>query len=141
MRLEIRPDQSGSVAVLEEPGGAALGHAAEQLQDLEPEQRHERLLAGIGQIRVPALARGAEDTVVVDADDAADPDALAPLQCGEGAVEVGAGDGDFGEHGLGLGAARSVEPIPWSPQQAMHVSAPALFSWPRAASRQPGPTR
>ena len=39
-------------AVLEEPGGAALGHAAEQLLDLEPEQRDEGLLAGVGQVRV-----------------------------------------------------------------------------------------
>ncbi len=44
-------------AVLEEPRGAALGHAAEQLVDLEPEQRDERLLAGVGQVWVPAGAR------------------------------------------------------------------------------------
>src|SRR5918994_3537936 len=106
--------------------GAAAGHAAEQLQDLEPEQRHERLLAGIGQVGVPALARGAEHAVVVDADDAADPDAFAPLQLGEGAVQVGAGDADLGEQGPGLGAVDRVEPIARLLEQAVHVGAPAL---------------
>ena len=41
----------------------------------------------------------------------ADPDALAPLQLGEGAVEVGAGDALLGEHGLSLRAAEAVQPI------------------------------
>ena len=59
-------------AVLEEPCRAALGHAAEQLEDLEPEQRDEGLVAGIGQVGPPALAAAAEHAVVVDADDGAD---------------------------------------------------------------------
>ena len=67
-------------------------HAAEQLVDLEPEQRDERLLAGVGQVWPPALACRAEHAVLVDADDGADPDALGSLQRGEGAVEFGAGD-------------------------------------------------
>ena len=77
----------GQCAVPEEPGGAARGHAAEQLVDFDPEQWHERFLAGVRQIGMPARARRPEHGVVVDADDRADPDALAPLQRSEGLVE------------------------------------------------------
>ena len=51
---------------------------------------------------MPACARGPEHGVVVDANDAADPDALAPLQLGEGAVEVEVGGGEavLGQHGV-----------------------------------------
>jgi hypothetical protein len=70
-----------------------------------------------------------------------EPDAFVSLLRGEGAVEVGVGDADLGEHGRGLAAVRCVEPIARSPEQAVHVGAPALFSWPRAASRRPGPSR
>ena len=38
-------------------------------------------------------------------------DALAPLQLGERAVEVGAGEALLGEQGLGLGAAGRVQPV------------------------------
>ena len=47
----------GQRAILDEPRCAALGHASEQLQDLEPEQGDERLGAGIGQVGPPALRR------------------------------------------------------------------------------------
>ena len=59
---------------------AALGHPAEQLVDLEPEQRDEGLVAGIGQVRAPALAAGPEHAVLVDPDDGADRGALAPFE-------------------------------------------------------------
>jgi hypothetical protein len=99
-------DPGGSArqgAILEEPGGAALGDAAEQLQDLEPEQRDEGLLAGVRQVGAPAVARGPEHAVVVDTDDAADPDAFTPFQCGEGTVEIGRAEALLGEQGPGLG--------------------------------------
>jgi hypothetical protein len=51
---------AGQRAVPDEPCRAALGHAAEYLVDLEPEQRDEGLLAGVGQVRAPPLAAGAE---------------------------------------------------------------------------------
>jgi hypothetical protein len=73
---------------------------------------------------MPPRARGAKDAVVVDADDAADPDALAPYQLGERAIEIGAGDALLGEHGVSLRAVRSVEPIAPSLQQAVHLGAP-----------------
>lgn len=105
-------------AILEESRGAALGHPPEQLRDLEAEQRDKGLLAGVGQIRVPTLAAGAEHAAVINADDAADPDALAPLQRGEGAAEVGAGGAHVGEQCLRLRAVRNVEPIARSPAGA-----------------------
>ena len=88
-----------------------LGHTAEQFQNLEPEQRDERLLAGVGHVRAPALACGAEHGVVVDPDNAADPDALGALQLGEGAAEIGAGDAHVGAQGSGLRAVGVVQPI------------------------------
>jgi hypothetical protein len=65
---------------------------------------------------MPALACGAENSVFVDADDAADPDAFVSLQRGEGAVEVCSGHADLGEHGRGLAAVCCVEPIARSPE-------------------------
>jgi hypothetical protein len=53
---------------------------------LKPEQRDEGLVAGIGQIRSPALPEGAEHAIVVDPDDAADGGALRALQLGERAL-------------------------------------------------------
>jgi hypothetical protein len=102
-------------AVLEEFGGAALGHAPEQLQDLEPEHRDERLAASIGQVGPPALPAAAEHTVVVDADDRPDLDALGPRQLGKGAVEVGPGEAPLDEQGLGLGAALRVKAVASTP--------------------------
>ena len=74
-------------------------------------------LQASGRWGCPAGARRPEHGVVVDADDAADPDALPPLQLGERAIEIGAGDALLGEHGVSLGAVRSVEPIAPSLQQ------------------------
>jgi hypothetical protein len=65
-------------------------------------------VAGIGQIRSPALSEGAEHAIVVDPDDAADPDAFASLQLGEGALEVGTGKALLGEHGPTLRAVEAV---------------------------------
>jgi hypothetical protein len=52
---------------------------------------------------MPALPVAAEHTVVVDADDGPDLDALGALQLGKGAVQVGPGEAPLGEQGLGLG--------------------------------------
>ena len=62
---------------------------------------------------------------MVDADDAADPDALAPLQRGEGAVEIGAGDAHLGEHGLSLRAVETVQPIAARPRLEDHETGPS----------------
>ena len=90
-------------AVPDEPCGAALGHPAEQLVDLEPEERDEGLRAGVGQVRVPAFAAGAEYPVLVDPDDGADRGALAPLQLGEGAIQIGSADACSASRALASG--------------------------------------
>jgi hypothetical protein len=66
---------------------------------------------GVRQIGMPARARRPKYRVVVDADDGADSDALAPLQLGEGAIEIGVCDADVGQHGVSLRAAEAVQPI------------------------------
>jgi hypothetical protein len=79
-------------AVLDEAQGAALGHPAEQLVDLDPEQRDEGLLERVRQVRSPALAAGAEHPVLVDTDDGADRGALgefAEEHAFEGAARAG----------------------------------------------------
>ena len=65
---------------------------------------------------------------MVDADDGADPDALAPLQLGEGTVEVGSGDALLGEHGLGLGAVKAVQPVAARPEFDDHGTRPMRAS-------------
>src|SRR5919106_1119617 len=105
-------------AVLDEPCSAAGGHAAEQLVDLEPEQRDEGLAAGVGQVRAPARSADPEHPVLVDPDDGPDRGSLAPLQPGEGAVEIGGGEALLGEQGPGLQAVRRVEPVARAFEQA-----------------------
>ena len=100
-----------------------MGHAPEQLQDLEPEHRDERLGAGIGQVGPPAFPAAAEHAVIVDADDGPDGDAFGALQLGKRAVKVGAGEAPLGEQGLGLGAVGRVEPIAPAPGVARPSSA------------------
>ena len=87
--------------------------------------------------RQPSRA-GAEHAVVVDADDGADPDALAPLQLGEGAIEIGAGEALLGEHGLSLRAVEAVQPIPARPRLADH-GGPLTRSSPGLGSPGPSP--
>ena len=96
-------------AVLAEAGGAAPGHAAEQLQDLQPEHEDEGLGAGFGQVGMPALPKAAEHAVVVDADDGPDGEALGAGKLGEGVVQIGPGEAPLGEQGLGLRAALRME--------------------------------
>src|SRR5687768_5496240 len=76
-------------AVLDEPRRAALGHPAEQLVDLDPEQRDEALVAGVGQVRAPARSGDPEHAVLVDLDDGADRGALASFEAGKSQIEVG----------------------------------------------------
>jgi hypothetical protein len=90
--------------VLEEPRGAALGHAAEQLEGLEPEQRHHGLVACGG------LAGGAEDAVFVEAEDGVDAGARRRLVPGEGVVQVGWAEALLDEQSLGLGTVGRIEP-------------------------------
>jgi hypothetical protein len=120
-------------AVLDEPGGAALAHPAEQLVELEPEQRDEGLVAGVGQVRSPALAAGAEHPVLVDPDDRADRGALGRFEAGESPVEVGGTEALLSEQGPSFGAVRRVEPIARSLEQVLHLGAP------RSAGRRTGP--
>jgi hypothetical protein len=102
------------------------------------EQRHEWLFAGVGQIRVPAFSGGAEHPVVVDADDAADPDAFGSLQLGEGAVEIGSADTLLSEHDLSLRAVEVVQPVAARPDLDDHGTRPMRASrGPRGCSGDP----
>jgi hypothetical protein len=96
-------------AVLDEAGCAARGHAAEQLVDLEPEQRDEGLAAGVGQIRAPARGAGAKHPVLVDPDDGADRRALGAIEAGESPIEIGGAEALLGEQGPGLRAVRRMK--------------------------------
>jgi hypothetical protein len=110
------------------------GHAAEQLSDLEPQQRDEGLAAGVGQVRSPARDAGAEHPVFVDPDDGADRGALGAFKADEGVVKIGGAEALLGEQGPGLRAVGRVEPVARLLQQALHVGAPSL-SRPPAARR------
>ena len=116
--------------VLDEAGGAARGHAAEQLMDLDPEQRNEGLAAGVRQVRAPALAADAEHAVLVDPDDGPDRGALGPLQPGEGVVEVGGAEALLGEQGPGLGAVGDRADSPVRLSKPLHVAHSALGAGP-----------
>jgi hypothetical protein len=76
-------------AVLDQPGGAAYGNVAQKLVDLEPEQRDEGLVTGVGQVRAPALAARPECAILVDADDGTDFDPFAAFEAGQSPVQVG----------------------------------------------------
>ena len=60
---------------------------------------------------MPAGARRPEHGVVVDADDGANPHALAPLQLDERAIEVGFGDALLDQYGVSLRAAEAVQGV------------------------------
>ena len=105
---KLRADLVRHGPVLNESRGAALGYAAEQLVDLEPEQRDEGLVAALGQVRAPALAAGAEDPVLVDPDDGADRRALGSFEAGESLIEVGWAEAVLGKQGPSLGAVRRI---------------------------------
>jgi hypothetical protein len=76
---------------------------------------------------MPAGARRPEHGVVVDADDAEDPEALAPLQLGESAVEVGARDAYVDEHGVSLRAVEAVQPVAARPRCEDHQTGPVTI--------------
>src|SRR5919106_1568540 len=105
-------------AVVNEPSSATLRHAAEQLLDLEPEERDEALVAGIGQVGSPARSGDPEHAVLVDPDDGADRGALGRFEAGESTLEVGWAEALLGEQGPGLGAVGRMEPIARLLQQA-----------------------
>jgi hypothetical protein len=67
--------------------------------DLDPEQRNEGLVAGLGQVRAPVRATDPEHPVLVDPDDGPDRRALGSFEVGEGAVEVGGTEALLGEQG------------------------------------------
>ena len=103
--------------------------------DLEPQQRDEGLVAGVGQVRSPARLAHPEHPVLVDPGDGPDRGALGAFQAGEGAVEVGGAEALLGEQGPGLRAVGRIEPIARLPEQADHVGRPALQS---VAGGEPG---
>jgi hypothetical protein len=103
-----------------------LGHAAEQLVNLQPEQRDEGLLAGVGQVRGPARAADPEHPVLVDPDDGADRRPFGRFEAGKSLLEVGGAEALLREQGPSLGAIRRIEPIARLREQAVHGRTPAL---------------
>jgi hypothetical protein len=77
---------------------------------------------------MPAGARGPEHGVVVDADDGANPHALAPPLLGEGAIEVGFGDALLDQYGVRLRAAGAVQGVASRPRCEDHQTRPAESS-------------
>lgn len=95
----------------EQPTGSAFGQAAEQLEDLHPGDRDQRLGEGIRLAGLPALAIRSEDAVLGDADQGADAGLLGALKGSQRPRKVGFGQTSPGQLGLPLGAIEPVDPI------------------------------
>jgi len=66
---------------------------AEQLVDLEPGQRDDGIVGGVGQGRTPARAAGVEHAILVDPDDVTDRGTLGAFETGESPLEIGWAEG------------------------------------------------